>query len=335
MRLPAGRGPMSCVLVDALLADDPALLRAGDGVPSSDPVIDDDLQLTLWICYELHYRGFDDVAPRWERQPELIALRNTLEDHLLDALRRAVGPVPGHGSIAERLRELVDGDDGPSLARYVQRHADRNQFEEFAIHRSIYQLKEADPHSWAIARLEGAAKVALLEIQFDEYGDGNVERMHSELYRQLLRGIGLDDSYGAYVDAVPGVTLAISNVMSLFGLRRELLGALVGHLAAYEMTSSGPCRRYARGLRRLGGDDAACLFYDEHVTADALHEQLVMHDLCESFAGSDPDRTSDVLFGAAACLLVDNRFADYVLGCWRAGHSSLRDVVGETLAPAG
>ena len=40
--------------------------------------------------------------------------------------------------------------------------------------------------------------------------------------------------------------------MSLFGLHRRLRGALVGHLAAFEMTSSIPNRRYGDGLRRLG-----------------------------------------------------------------------------------
>jgi hypothetical protein len=335
MRLPPGRGPLSSAVVDALLADDPGLLPELGRALRVDPLCDDDLQLTLWICYELHYRGFEDVRPRWEWQPDLIALRLELEERVLTKLRRDVGPVPRTGSVAERLRELVDSDEGPGLARYMQLQADRDQFEEFAIHRSIYQLKEADPHSWAIARLEGATKVALLEIQFDEYGDGSVDRMHSELYRQLLRAVGLDDGYGAYLDAVPGITLAVSNVMSLFGLRRELLGALVGHLAAYEMTSSEPCRRYARGLRRLSGDDQACRFYDEHVTADALHEQVVMHDLCESLAAADPERTEDILFGAAACLLVDNRFAEYVLGCWADGRSSLRGPATDRLAATG
>jgi hypothetical protein len=111
--------------------------------------------------------------------------------------------------------------------------------------------------------------------------------------------------------------------MSLFGLRRELRGALVGHLAAYEMTSSEPCRRYAKGLRRMGASDAACEFYDAHVTADALHEQLAAHDLCGGLAESEPALTEDILFGAAACLHIDNRFGRYVLDSWSAGRSSL------------
>jgi hypothetical protein len=109
----------------------------------------------------------------------------------------------------------------------------------------------------------------------------------------------------------------------MFGLRRELRGALVGHLAAYEMTSSTPCQRYAKGLRRLGGDDAACDFYDEHVTADALHEQLAAHDLCGGLAEAEPELTEDIMFGAASSLYIDCRFAQHVLSRWEAGQTSL------------
>lgn len=331
MLLPAPRGRLTTALVEALRRDDPSALRVAPTV--ADPVGDDDVQLGLWICYELHYRGFDDAAPSWEWRPELIAWRAELERQTLAALRRAAGPLPGDAApVAERLWDLVDRDDGPSVSRFVQRRADWQQFAEFAIHRSIYQLKEADPYTWAIPRLTGRAKAALLEIQIDEYGGGDRRRMHSELYRRLLRGIGLDDGYAAYVDAVPGITLAIGNVMSLFGLRRELRGALVGHLAAYEMTSSEPCRRYAKGLRRLGSDDATCEFYDVHVTADSLHEQLAAHDLCGGLAEAEPELIDDIVFGATACLYIDRRFAEHVLGCWSSGESSLVEPAGNAAA---
>jgi hypothetical protein len=130
----------------------------------------------------------------------------------------------------------------------------------------------------------------------------------------------------------PGITLAVSNAMSLFGLHRRLRGALAGHLAAFEMTSSEPNRRYASGLRRLGGDSAATAFYDEHVTADAVHEQIAAHDLCGSLAASEPGLAPDILFGAAAALLLDARFAGHLLARWAAGQPSLRDIGGRTEA---
>jgi heme oxygenase-like protein len=324
MLLPAARGPFTTALVVALRGDDPSALPAP---PSDvvDPLTDDDVQLALWICFELHYRGFEGVADGWEWEPALLSLRRDLETAMLDALRAAVVVPSDPAPLPERLRRLVAADDGPPLARYLQRRGTREQFLEFVIHRSVYHLKEADPHTWGIPRLAGRAKAALVEIQADEYGGGNAARMHAELFRNTMRGLGLDDTYGRSVDAVPAITLAGNNLMSLFGLRRELRGALVGHLAAFEMTSSGPNRRYSQGLRRLGGDAGTRRFYDEHVTADALHEQLALYDLCGSLAEDEPDLAEDILFGAAAALHLGNLSAGQMLECWRAHETSLRN----------
>jgi hypothetical protein len=332
MLLPAARGPLTTALVAALRGDDPSAVPAPPlGV--AEPLTDDDAQLALWICFELHYRGFDDVADGWEWEPALISLRRDLETGLLDAVRAAVVVPIETAPLPERLRRLVAADDGPPLARYLQRRGTRDQFLEFVIHRSVYHLKEADPHTWGIPRLAGRAKAALVEIQADEYGGGNAARMHAELFRATMRGLGLDDTYGRYVDAVPAITLANNNLMSVFGLRRELRGALAGHLAAFEMTSSAPNRRYSHGLRRLGGDAATRRFYDEHVTADALHEQLALYDLCGSLAEDEPELAEDILFGAAAALHLGNLSAEQMLESWRAHESSLRDVGAAATSP--
>jgi hypothetical protein len=324
MLLPAARGPLTTALVAALRGDDPSAVPAPPaGVV--EPLTDDDLQLALWMCFELHYRGFADVADGWEWEPELLSLRRDLETVMLEALRSAVAVPVEPAPLPERLRRLVAADDGPPLARYLQRRGTREQFLEFVIQRSVYHLKEADPHTWGIPRLAGRAKAALVEIQADEYGGGNAARMHAELFRNTMRGLGLDDTFGRYVDAVPAITLAGNNLMSVFGLRRELRGALVGHLAALEMTSSAPNRRYSQGLLRLGGDAATRRFYDEHVTADALHEQLALHDLCGSLAEDEPELAEDILFGAAAALHLGNLSAAQMLGCWHAHGTSLRD----------
>jgi len=331
VRLPLPRGPLSAAVIDVLSGSDPAALPQSPVEPV-DALTDDDLQLALWTMYELHYRGFDGVDDCWEWEPRLIQLRNELEAMLLATLRAMV-VVPRDGRrVADRLRSLIEADDGPSLSRYMQTRADRSQWLQFVAHRSIYQLKEADPHTWALPRLPVKAKSALLEIQFDEYGDGNPARMHSELFRVVLTELGLRSEHGGYIDVVPGITLAITNVMSMFGLHRALRGALVGHLAAYEMTSSEPCRRYAKGLRRLGASDAACAFYDVHVTADALHEQLAAHDLCGGLAEAEPELAEDIIFGAAVCLAIDGLFAAHVLDSWAAGGSSLRTADDSLLA---
>ena len=40
-------------------------------------------------------------------------------------------------------------------------------------------------------RLRGKAKAALVAVEFDEYGGGRADRMHSQLYADLLDGAGM------------------------------------------------------------------------------------------------------------------------------------------------
>ena len=88
--------------------------------------------------------------------------------------------------------------------------------------------------------------------------------------------------------------------MSLFGLHRRWRGAIVGHLALFEMTSSLPNRRYGNGLRRLGFGEEATDFFDEHVEADAVHEKIAAVDLAGGLVRASPSSRRDVLCGARA-----------------------------------
>jgi len=284
---------------------------------SDEPFADGDLQLALWVAYELQYRGFDGVDPDFQWDPEIIAFRARLERPWIDWLEAGFRVRPDDAPVAKQLRALIDADDGPRLAPYLRRHATREQFRDFILNRSVYQLKEADPHSFGIPRLDGAAKAALVEIEADEYGGGRHERMHSELFRTTMRWLGLDDSYGHYVPEVPAVTLAVSNVMSLFAVHRRWTGALLGHLAALEMTSTLPNRHYAAGAIRLGASEAEARYFTEHVEADAVHEQIAAHDLCGNYVEQYPHALPDVLFGARCSLAVDNLFAHQLLGTWK------------------
>jgi hypothetical protein len=200
------------------------------------------------------------------------------------------------------------------------------------VHRSAYQLKEADPHSWAIPRLSGLPKAALVEIQADEYGGGDAERVHAQLFARSMAALGLDASYGAYLDVIPGFTLATVNLMSWMGLHRRLRGGIVGHLALFEMTSSIPNGRYGRGLRRLGLEEATP-FFDEHVEADAVHENIAAVDLAGGLARAEPELTAQIIWGARALAELEARWERRLLDCFEDGVSSLGAPIPST-APA-
>ncbi|GIF98917.1 iron-containing redox enzyme family protein [Catellatospora citrea] len=336
MKLPDARGDLSTAVISGLRSGKAVEATRIPHLADVDPLADEDLQLALAVCYELHYSGFDDVDDRWEWDPGLLALRADIEQVFEQALRELTGPQPAVSSaeIPAALTALTAEQDGPSLARYIQSHATIEQFREFVVHRSLYQLKEADPHTFAIPRLTGRAKAALIEIQIDEYGSGRLARMHAELFRTTMGCLGLNTEYGAYLDRLPAVTLAVTNMLSMFALHRRLRAALTGQLAAFEMSSSLPNSRYGNGLRRLGGDSQATLFYDEHVEADAVHEQIAAYDMCGSLVAEHPELAADVLFGAAASEALGGRAGAHLLDSWAADRSSLRPVAGGREVPA-
>ena len=320
--LPAARGPLSEAVLRALTRR-PGPVQA-PVVGDVDPLTDDDFQLALYCCYEMHYRGFEGVDPGWEWSPPLLEVRRRLEMPFEDRLLDEVGPVAPPRDVGAALRAVVAEGGGPSLSEYMAEHGSLVEMREFCIHRSAYQLKEADPHTWAIPRLQGGAKAAMVEIQADEYGGGVEAAMHATLFADTMRALGLDPTYGAYLDLLPGPTLATVNLVSMLGLHRRWRGALVGHLALFEMTSVTPMGRYAQALRRLGFGPDAHRFYDVHVEADAGHEVVALERMAAGLVADEPALAADVVFGAKAVMAVEGRLSRGMLDAWADGRSSLR-----------
>jgi hypothetical protein len=330
-----------------------------------DLVVDEDVQLTLYVLNELHYSGNvleqdgpatrgapgGEPDPDWEWHPGLLAARQALATAFEVQLHATYErPAPTDlRDVPASLFAMARGDstaapdsDAPargrrrprSVASFVAREADLEQVREILVLRSPYQLKEADPHTFAIPRLRGRAKAALVEVQADEYGGGVVDRMHQELFARTMRSVGLDDRPNGYLDVIPAVVLAGVNALSLFALHRRLRGALCGHLAAFEMTSSLPAKRYVAGLQRLGLGRDAWQFFDEHIEADAVHEQIVANDVCGGLLEDEPGLAPDVLLGASVCLGLDARITEHVLDAYAEGRSALRSPLPRSVPTA-
>ena len=319
--LPDAKGPLSTAIVELLSGRRPNV--ASFPVTDTDPY-GLDLQLALYVCYELAYRGFVAVDPEWEWNPELLRLRALLEQHFMAAVRIEVGDIAADDTAAAEMDALsvepVDGD-GPSY--YLRDEGTWNQMREYFVHRSLYHLKEADPHAFAIPRLTGQAKASFVAVEFDEYGAGHGARVHQQLFADLMAAAGLDNTYLAYLGDVSAETLAVVNLMSYFGLHRSMRGAAIGHFAATEITSSPGSRRLAEALERMGAPQPCIAFYREHVEADAVHEQVVRADVVGDLVSREPRLEASVVFGMRALDVVESRFADHVMANWRSGRSSL------------
>ncbi|MGW0041876.1 iron-containing redox enzyme family protein [Rhodococcus sp. NPDC003348] len=327
--LPVPRGPISCEIISAL-SDSPQSMRRPPPLGHADP-LGGDVQLALHVCYELHYRGFRGVDPDWEWDPELIRARSAMERAFLARVR---AEIPGGADVEGALDEVAaDTPESGGVSAHLERAGTWDEMREYFVHRSIYQLKEADPQAWVIPRLREGAKCALVAVEFDEFGAGRPERVHSTLFENLLRAADLHTGYLGYLDCVPPETLATVNLTSLCGLRRGLRGALVGQFAAAEISTPPSARRLVAALERMHAPPPCVHFYAEHVEADAVHEQVLRTDVVGAMLDQEPELATDVVFGIQAAALLDSRLTDLVLSSWRHGVSSLL-AVGRRPEPA-
>src|SRR5690606_15568618 len=99
--LPTARGPLSEILVKTLASNElPAELNHFEDTVQealsidTDIFFNEDLQLTLFVLYELHYSGFDQLTDDWEWHPPLLALRNRIENRFEKRLRDALSELP-------------------------------------------------------------------------------------------------------------------------------------------------------------------------------------------------------------------------------------------------
>ena len=324
--LPDPRGPISMSVIELLAERAPLryLARVETSLAEADPA-GIDLQLALYVCYELHYRGFADVDSAWEWNAGLIDLRGRLEELFLTDIHSGVGPIEADVSALEELDKLcVEPVNGNGPSYFLRDEGTWEQMREYFAHRSLYHLKEGDPHAWAIPRLTGQAKASFVAVEYDEFGAGKGARLHQQLFADLMEAAQLDTAYLGYLNDVPAESLAVVNVMSLFGLHRRHRGAAVGHFAATEVTSPPGSRRMVQALERFGAPQECQAFYAEHVEADAVHEQVVRTDVVGDLVAREPDLNADVVFGIRAFDLVENRLAEHLMASWQAGRPSLR-----------
>ncbi|MCZ4095350.1 iron-containing redox enzyme family protein [Streptomyces sp. So13.3] len=328
--LPVGRGELSHAVIAALAGGRP--LAAGTETVRADPY-GDDLQLALYVLYELHYQGFAGVDDEREWDPELLEFRRVLEQRFLESLRCQVRSASSlEEALAALLVEPVVADhEDAGVSHHLQREGSLENLREYAALRSLYHLKEADPHAWVLPRLYGRAKAAMAAVEFDEFGAGRAQDLHARLYADLMEDLSLDIGYGRYLDAAPAEALATVNQMSLFGLHRSLRGALVGHFAAVEATSSPGSRRLAQAMRRTGAGPAAERFYDEHVEADAVHEQIVRRDVIGGLLADEPQLEADIAFGIESTKFLEDRLGAHLLHAWRGNRSALRRPLNSVL----
>ena len=321
-QLPSPRGPISHAVVKAVSR--PSGPFTLPPVRTDDALTDEDLQLALYCCYELHYQGFGRLSNDWEWNPGLLRLRSELEEAFEQHLRSALTNDSDIAAtdVPDALWRLTR-ENGFSLSGWLLEHGSRFHAERSRFTGPVTSSRRQILTHGRFLVFDGRAKAAMVTIQADEYGNGVVSSMHSSLFADAMTALDLDPTYGAYLDRLPAVTLATTNLISMFGLHRRLRGAVIGNLAGFEMNSVGPMSRYSAWLKSLGVPKRGRRFYDIHVEADEVHQHIAVNELVGGFLETEPDQAEAVLFGAKALALIERNFSQHVVSAWENHQTSL------------
>ena len=320
--LPWPRGPLSATLVSALQRQ-PGTLGITPPLSQVDALNDDDFQLALYLCYEMNYRGVANA--QWEWDPGLLNFRTKLERVFVERLRDEIGHATAKfpAEVIAALDELIADCTSSTLTTYLSESGTIDQFREFCVHRSAHQQRTPEPGARTITARAEEDLAARVMIQFDEGGSSDAGRIRANFLAATMIALGLDASYGSYVEILPGVTLATANLAALFSLHPHWRAALVGQLAVAELTSRESMERYSRALYRFGLGPVGRRFTEIDVVNNVRRPLFARNEIVAGLLGASPQLGADLLFGASAVMMLEQRFGDHLLDAWTENRSSL------------
>jgi len=207
------------------------------------------------------------------------------------ALIARTPPVGSRTQWVAALEGLLDGEQkGTPAGHYLAEEASREQFTLVVREFALDGLTEAQNFFPIIPRLPIRAQMAVMRVLIDEFGCGNLQQAHSQLYRNLLTELGLPLDLNHYLDHTSDETYAFLNVFYWLTQRVPDVEYFLGALAYLEASIPAAFTVQVRACERLGITHGR--YYSEHVHIDDFHRkemQLAIRE-CGATRAMDPTK---------------------------------------------
>lgn len=274
-----------------------------------EPVSRRDGLLALLTIHDLSLAPVDRLsgAERWQHHPAVAAIRGRIEERLVEEWARgesAGAEDEARSDPVGAMRRFARIDQIPPIYDWV---AERATFEQL---RSFLELEGGpdggfdDLVAMCQVGLSGSPKVEMARNYWDEMGNGDGARVHTELHRDVARALGFRDLRRA---DLPDEALERSVLGGLLVLSRRFQPEAVGALGLLELQAGPRCRRVVAGLERVGAPAGAFPFYREHAEADPRHGKAWLEEVVADL-GRDPRWAVGMARGARWRSTVNARF---------------------------
>ncbi|MFF9021999.1 iron-containing redox enzyme family protein [Streptomyces eurythermus] len=210
---------------------------------------------------------------------------------LVRSVESATAPVADRADWQRRLSGLLARERaGNPAGEYLAEQATREEFAYVVREFALDGLTEAQNFFPAVPRLPIKAQMAVMRVLIDEFGCGNLQQAHSQLYRLLLAELGLPQEPEHFLDTTGDETFQFLNVFYWLTQRAPHVEYFLGALAYLEASIPDAFTHQARACARLGIRHGR--YYTEHLHIDTFHTremQLAIKEY-EAAYGLDPTR---------------------------------------------
>ena len=228
--------------------------------------------------------------------------RAALEEALIEPVMNDLRPGIAGQRVEDYIAGMLDGiRNGPPSAFLTWLEGvpqgesyDRN----FLIQSSADLLAEASASAMGVIGEFGAPQSALFRILIDEFGYGTHDKKHSMLFRDTLRGFGLNTEYNGYWPIFDTEALHLHNVIHyLFQSPRNLfrqIGFLLYAETSYQVSTGQHFRYLKRHHPQVDGT-----YFGEHAHIDIHHSDMVINEVVKPLvARFGAEVGTEVILGA-------------------------------------
>ena len=240
---------------------------------------------------------------------ELLSFESSWIEQLLRPLVDGAKAPDSFEEFRRSLDELIqqDADNTPPSAVFLAREMDREQFKMLVEQFAVDGLTEAQAFPAIIPRLPIQAQMPIQRILIDEFGCGNLDQMHTNLYCQLLQELGSTTDLSNFVQTALDPVFEFVNIFHWMTKRAPDVEYFLGALSWFEGVVPIFFKPYVDACERLG--ISAHRYFSEHIHIDVYHAQSALQAIRETakFACID---YSKVWMGAQLSQLIAGRAFD-------------------------
>jgi hypothetical protein len=205
-------------------------------------------------------------------------------------LTARTAPLASRAAWIEKLDGLLAEERaGTPAGSYLAEEATREEFAYVVREFALDGLTEAQNFFPAIPRLPIKAQMAVMRVLIDEFGCGNLQQAHSQLYLNLLAELGLPQDLDSFLDTTGDETFQFLNVFYWLTQRAPHMEYFLGALAYLEASIPDAFQVQARACERLSLANGR--YYTEHLHIDTFHMKEMQQAIKEYGAVHGLDAT--------------------------------------------